>query len=166
MTHIAYECGFFDNGATIWVVEREHARRDFRQADAAVDAGEILAEHQELAIDNLHVDDALAELQRRFERIGQALLHAFAHNQAVDDDLDGVLLVLFEVNRIVDIVNFAVDAHAHIAFVTDVLEDFLVLALLAADDLRHQQQLRALWQRRNLVDHLINAPVRANSRRK
>ena len=42
----------------------------------------------------------------------------------------------------------------------DVREDFLVLALLAAHDLRHDEQLRALRQLADLVDHLVDRLLR------
>ena len=64
--HVAAEARA-DRAGAVGVVEGEHARRDLGQADAAVHAGEVLAEHQELATDDLHVGDAFAELQRRLE---------------------------------------------------------------------------------------------------
>ena len=64
--HVAAEARA-DGAGAVWVVEREHARRDLGQADAAVHTGEVLAEHQELATDDLHIGDAFAELQRRLE---------------------------------------------------------------------------------------------------
>ena len=157
--HVAAEA-HADGAGAVGVVEREHARRDFGQADAAVDAGEILAEHQELAVDDLHVGDALAEFQRRLEGVGQARFHALAHDEAVDDDLDRMLLVLLELDVLADVHDLAVDAHAYITFVTDVCEDLLVFALLAAHDLRHDEQLRALRQLADLVDHLVDRLLR------
>ena len=141
-------------------VEREHARRDFGQADAAVDAREVFAEHQKLAVDDLHVDDALSHLQSRLQGIGQTLLHALANDEAVDDDFDRMLLRLVEVNLFAEVDDLAVDAHAHIAFAADVVENLLVLALLAANDLRHDQELRALGKSLKLVHHLIDRLLR------
>ena len=141
-------------------VEREHARRDFGQADAAVDAREVFAEHQKFAVDDLHIDDALAHLQSRLQGIGQPLLHTLADDKAIDDDFDRMLLRLVEVNLFAEVDDLAVDAHAHIAFAADVVENLLVLALLAANDLCHDQELRALGQSLKLVHHLIDRLLR------
>ena len=153
--HVAAESRA-DGAGAVGIVEREHARREFRQADAAVHAGKVLAEHQELAIHDLHISDALAELQCRLEGVGQARLHALAHDEAVDDDLDRVLLVLLELDVLTELHDLAVDAHAHISLMADVRENLLVLALLAAHDLRHDEQLRALRQCPDLVNHLVD----------
>ena len=157
--HVAAEAAA-RRACAVGAVEREHARRDLGQADAAVDAREVLAEHQKLAVDDLHVDDALAHLQSRLQGIGEPLLHAFSHDEAVDDDLDRMLLRLVKADLFTKVDDLAVDAHAHIALAANAVENPLVLALLAAHDLRHDEELRALGQGLKLVHHLIDRLLR------
>ena len=157
--HVAAEAAA-RRACAVRAVEREHARRDLGQADAAVDAREVLAEHQKLAVDDLHVDDALAHLQSRLQGIGEPLLHAFSHDEAVDDDLDRMLLRLVKADLFTKVDDLAVDAHAHIALAANAVENPLVLALLAAHDLRHDEELRALGQGLKLVHHLIDRLLR------
>ena len=117
-------------------------------------------EHQKLAADDLHIDDALAELECCLERVREPRVDPLAHDETIHDDLDGMLLVLLEGDLLIDIVDLAVDAHAHIALMADVREGFLVLALLPAHDLRHDEQFRALGQREDAVDHLVDGLLR------
>ena len=149
-----------DRAGTIGIVERKHARRDLRQADAAVHAGEILTEHQKLAADDLHIDDALAELERCLERVREPRVNPLAHDETIHDHLDGMLLVLLKGDLLVHVVDLAVNAHAHVAFMADMRERLLVLALLPAHDLCHDEQLRALGQREDTVDHLVDGLLR------
>ena len=131
-------------------VEGEVARLDLADADAADRAGEVLREDQLLGARRVDLhgrdDDAAAQLQRRLDRVGSRVRSAVAavavqllldvvpaDDQAVDDDLDRVLLVLRPASisssrsRTV-----AVDAHADEAGAAHVLEDALVLALAVA----------------------------------
>ena len=140
---------------TVRIVERKHTRRKLRQADAAVDAGKILAEHQKLAVHHLHIDNALAELQRRFQRIGQPLANALAQHKTVNHDLDGVFLVLFQRHFLARVVNLPVHAHPHIAVAPNLLENLAVLALFPANHLRENQELCPVGERKDLVEHLI-----------
>ncbi len=55
-------------------VEAEGARRDLAQADAAVDAGEVLGEEQLLAVDDGDQHHAGAQLEGRLDRVGHAAL--------------------------------------------------------------------------------------------
>ena len=64
------------------------------------------------AIGVLGDGDAVGELQRGLDRIGDAVAQALAHDDAVDHDLDIVLHLLVERRRFVDLVHLAVDLHA------------------------------------------------------
>ena len=66
-------------------------------------AREVLGERERLRRlglvvlgDDLDLGDALGELQRGLERVGEPALDAGAAHQPVDDDLDRVLLVALE----------------------------------------------------------------------
>ena len=154
--HMAAQAGT-DRTGTIGVIEGKHARCDFRQGDTAVHAGKIFAEHQQLAVHNLHIGHPVPQLQCCLQGVSQARLHAFAHNQTVNHHLDGVLLRLFKLDILIDIHDFPVHPHTHIALVADMLENFLVLPLLAAHHLGHDQQLCALRQFPELIQHLVYA---------
>ena len=69
-------------------------RRDLRQSKPAVDAGELLTENDlrwrlDLIVNpaNLHLDDLIPESRRRFERIRQTPLDAFANYQTIDNQI-------------------------------------------------------------------------------
>ena len=51
--------------------------------------------------------EALGELQRRLEAVGEPALDAFADDDAVDHDLDVMLVFLVERRRVLDGVEFA-----------------------------------------------------------
>ena len=73
---------------------------------------------------------------------------------AIDDDLHGVLRILGELRHRIDLVDLAVDAHAHEPLGPQ-LEDELDLFALAVDHRRREDhQLRFLGKRQNGVDHL------------
>ena len=84
-------------------VEREVARRELVERQAAVRAREVLRERERLAVlvvlvlavprDDLDLGDTLGEAQRGLERVGEPALDAGPAHQPVDDDLDRVLLV-------------------------------------------------------------------------
>ena len=54
---------------------------------------------------------AVSVTQRRFEGFREALSHFRAHLDAVNDHIDGVLGVLLQSGRCVDVMHRAVDAH-------------------------------------------------------
>ena len=146
--------------SAVRTVERKHARRDFRQTDTAVDTGKILTEHQQFTANNLHIDNPLPDIKRRFQRIGKTLLHAVLHDKAVDNDFNRMLFVFLQIYLLIDIHDIAVNAHADIAFLAYLLQNFFVFTLFTAHNLRHNQKLRALRQRHNGVNHLVNCLLR------
>ena len=97
---------------------------------------------------------AIAVPERGLERFGKALLEVLTDAKPVDDDLDGVLGVLRELRHRIDLVDLAVDAHAHEPLGPQ-LEDELDLFALAVDHRRREDhQLRFFGKRQNGVDHL------------
>ena len=134
-------------------VEREVARRRLVVAGAALRARQVLAEGERLALhgisassvlggEQLDLGDAVGQLQRRFQRVGEPPLDAVAPHQPVDDDLDAVLLVarqlLVALEELGDVDDLAVDARPHEALPGQVVEQGAVLALAAAHDGRQQ----------------------------
>ena len=86
----------------------------------------------------MHLGHAVAELERGLERFGQALLDVLARLEAVDHRFDGVLLAQGQRRHRVDLVQLAVDAHAHVALRAQLLEHLRVLALALAHHRRQQ----------------------------
>ncbi len=56
------------------------------------------------------------------------------HQQAVDNHFDGVILALVEIEVVLEIDQFAIDAGAGVAMLEQSLHLFLEFALAAADD--------------------------------
>ena len=76
-------------------VERKEMGLDFRQADMAVRAGKVLAEGQYLLRSHTEdVDDAVGQFGCRFQGVRKTHDDAVLDDQAVDDDVDGMLLIL------------------------------------------------------------------------
>src|SRR3569833_2187730 len=94
-------------------VEREVARLELRQRDPArrtpVALGEDLGRYG-LRIRDF--DDAVGQLQRGIDRIGEPATIFAAHDEAIDDDGDVVILPAIELWRIRDFDQFAVDGRA------------------------------------------------------
>ena len=193
-------------------VEREAARLELVGGVAVVRAAELLAvalllERWRLVVARRGRDehDALAEPQRRLDRVGQAagigvrddvarlgvdrpaVGRAFgvvgrlgvADDVAVDDDLDRMALVLVELGHLGDVEHLAVDPDADEALAPGAVEDPVALGLAVLDERAEDEQARALGQRQDLVDDLLDAtgarsrwplgqcgmPIRANSSR-
>ncbi len=91
------EAAAFRAGA-VGRVERERPRLEVVDGQrVAVGAGQLLGEPLlavwvvVLAVDELQHDDAVGQIQRRLDRVGEALLGAGLDGQPVDHDLDVVL---------------------------------------------------------------------------
>jgi len=150
------EAGAARAGA-VRVVERERARRELFDGDAAVLAGVVLRE-REFAPLRGEIDrhNAARERGRGFDRIRQTAADIRLHYKTVHDDLNAVLFILVQFNGFGKIVEIAVHTHADITALARVLKDLGVLALLAADDRGKDLELRPLRQRRHLVNDLVN----------
>ena len=139
------------------IVEREHTRRQLLDGNAAVLAGVILREEDVAVIgQDVGKNDTARERRGGLARVRQAVDHVGAEDEAVDDDLDIVLFVLLEGDFLTQVVHIPVGADADVARLARVLKDLGVLALFAADDRRHDLHARALAQRHELVDDLVD----------
>ena len=141
----------------VGAVEREQARGDLGQPAAALGAGVVL--RQGLlggALGGEH-DQAAGHLERGLQRVGEPLLHPLADHQPVDDDVDGVLLLLVERRRVGGEVDHrAVDPRADEALAGHLGELLLVLPLLPADVGGVDHQPRPRRQAHHPVDHLLH----------
>ena len=170
-------------------VERERARLQLVDHRAVVRAAVALAELPLLEAGRLVVarrgrddHDALAQAQRRLDRVGEprrvgvrdrrlrlgvdrpAELVACpllgrvgpADDEPVDDDLDRVALVLVERRRLREVVLLAVDPDADEALLAGALEHPVALGLAILDQRAEDEEPRALRQREHLVDDLAH----------
>ena len=156
-------------------VEREVARRELLERQAAVRAGQMLREREHLPVlvvlllallrDDLDLGDALGEAQGGLERVGEPALDTRAANEPVDDDLDRVLLVpgqplptLCVPSRAAharQLVHLAVDPRPGEALTGELGEQPLVLALPAPHDRRQHLEPGALGELEHPVDDLL-----------
>ena len=81
--------------------QRDAARRDSRSARRRAASRRSSCAHD--------LDDAVGELERRLERIGEAAAIFGANDQPVDDDRDAVVLLLVQLRRVRELDQLAVD---------------------------------------------------------
>ena len=97
-----------------------------------MDTGELLREQVLLArIGVQQVDDAVSFPERRLHRVCQAGgIGGLVQHQPVHDDLNGMPLLLVQVEGLGQVAYLAVQAHPHEAGLASVLKDLLVFTLL------------------------------------
>ena len=139
------------------VVEGEEARLDLVDGEAAHRTGELCRKGR--AFFGLGVFDdgeAVGQLQRGFEAVGQALFHAFFQHHAVDHHFDGVLEFLVQRWGFFDEVHDVIDLHALETALLQLGQLLLVLTLAATNDGGQQVEARAFAHLDGLVDHLAD----------
>ena len=118
-------------------VEREVPGRELVERQPAERARERLREVLDLLAAVVRLDrdrrDALGELERGLDRVGDAAADVGLGDQAVDDDLDRVLVVLRQADRLGELAHLAVDPGAREPLPRQVAEQLLVLALAPPD---------------------------------
>jgi len=174
-------------------VEREQARGDFLDGEAADRAGEAFgkddpvgrqagalhlalggirigfARHERClgfgdavrchrlfhrAIGEVHKGQPVGQAQRGLKTVGEPLLHAFAHHQPVDHDLDVMLELLVELGTVLDIVKFAVDPDPGEAGFLPFEQFLAIFALASAHHGGEQEEAGLFRQGHHPVDHL------------
>ena len=146
-------------------VERERARLDLVHGQrVVVGAGHLLGEAAlavgvlGVAVDELDDEDAAGEAEGRLDRVGEPALGpgvVALGDEAVDDDLDGVLLLLLELGRLGQRDDLAVDAGAREALGLQLGEEVDELALAGLHDRREHLEAGALGQLEQPVDDLL-----------
>ncbi len=130
-------------------------------------AGEVLRERQRARMslgiraighrtfDHVDDDEPGRERRRRLDRLRQPLAQVRLHRQAIDDDLDRVLVLLVELDLVLEQPLLAVDLDSREAVAAKLLEDVLELALPVPHDRGVHRELRPLGQAQHLLDDLI-----------
>ena len=139
----------------VWRVEGERARGELGQRDAVLRARELLRVRVHRAVDDAHLDQAVADAQRRLDRVVQPLPQVVLDDEPVDDGRDVVLVLLVERRHLLQEVGLTVHAHAGEALAAQALEHVAVLALAPSHERRVDREARALGQCQHLVDDLL-----------
>ena len=140
------------------VVEAEDARLDLGQRDAAVDAGELLAEGELAGVaGELDVDEAVGEGGGGLDGVGEPPPQPLLHHEPVDDDGDVVLELLVEVDVLLELAHLAVDLDASEAVGAQLLEQLAVLTLAPAHHGSDDAEARARLELADVVDDLLHA---------
>ena len=118
----------------MWAIEAEGSGSYLPQADATVHAGEVLREQKLLSFNYGDQHYSSAQLQGGLHRIGETTCLLLAlHGHPIDHRLDGMLLILVQVELLRKVVYAPVDPHPDIARLSQVLKDPLVLPLTVFD---------------------------------
>ena len=153
-----------DRAGAVGRVEREVAGRGLLEADAAVGAGQVLGEGDGLValaavgpVHDQHLGRPAGELERRLDRLGQALADVVPADEAVDHHLDGVHLVAGQVDLgpLGQLERDAVDPDPGEALLGQVVEQGAVLALAAPDHRGQDLEAGPLGQLEHPVDDLL-----------
>ena len=136
-------------------IETEGARFELRNGNAAIRAGQFLGVYVFITADDGDGYQASGKFQRVFDGLFQALRDAVFQQQAVHDDLDGVILAAVERNRFVQIDEVAIHAGAHVAGLREFFEFLFVFAFAAADHRREDHDAIVRLQRENGLDNLL-----------
>ena len=149
-------------------VEAEVPRRQLLERASVLRAGVLLAVDAVLLlrwrVGQVDEQDPLREPQHGLDRVGHpagvrprvAVVIGLAHGNAVDDDVDRVLVLLVELDVLVEVAQLPVDPDADEAGLLRAGEELLVLALAILDERRHEHDPRPLRERVDLVDHLLD----------
>ena len=139
------------------VVEGEQLRRQFRHRDGAPVAGGALAiQHLLAAVREQGDHDPVAQGHGGAHRLVEAPADGGFQHQPVDDRLDLVEFVLVEDDLLAQLADLAVHAHAHEPLFAQPLQHLLVLALLAGDERRQQDDLLPLRPGEQGVEHVVD----------
>ena len=115
-------------------IEAEGARFQYGNGDAAIRAGQLLGKNVVLAAHDRDRDQTAGQLQRGGDGLFQAGGDPLLDQQAIDHDLNGVILALVENRRFVERNEFAIDARADVAVLRELLQLLAIGAFAPAND--------------------------------
>ena len=122
-------------------------------------AGEFGREGDLFAFFPLHGGNdgnVIGQIQGGFEGFRQPVLQVAAYLETVHHHFDGVFLVLFQVGRVIHVVDAAIHAYADKALGPQFFKQVQVLTFLFANHRRQQHQFAAFFHVQNLVHHLAD----------
>src|SRR4051794_15573858 len=155
-------------------VEREEPGLDFRDREARYGAGELLGEDDSarwsvvelhtatgalrirLRIGGVEGGETVRELQSGLEAVGEPGLDAFAHDDAIDDHLDVVLVLLVERRCFLDGMKLSIDPHSSEAGLLPLGEFLAIFAFASPYDWSEKEMAARLGEGHHPVDHLTD----------
>ena len=143
-------------------VEREVAGCQPIEAQPAGQTGQVLGEHRRLGFGllagtrhGLDRRNAVGQPECRLDRVRQAPSDPLLGDQAVDDHLDGVLLVPGELRRVGEVHRLVVHARPGEALRRQIGQQLLVLSLAPPDDGCEHLEPGGLGELLDLIDDLL-----------
>ena len=118
--------------------------------------GEFAVELFRPAVGEQHQQQPLGKLHRGAHRLGEPPAHRVLDDQTIDDDLDGVLLVLVKFGDIVTVHDIAIDANPYKALAADPRQQLLMPAFSFGDQGRKEDDLRPLFELHQAIDHILH----------
>ena len=137
-------------------VKRKHARGQFFYADPVLRAGVILRKKMILTADDVYNRQAAGKRRRRFNRIRQARTDIRMNDEAVNDNFNRMLLVLFQTDGFRKVVKGSVDAHTNKAAPPGRVKFFDVFPFSGPHNRRENENFCFPGQGKDLVDNLVD----------
>src|SRR5690606_1857616 len=97
---------------TVRRVEREGARCQFGDRNAAVGTRHAPREQPIAPVERVDDDDVVGKLQRELDRLGEPPLDAALDDEAVDENVDGMIAPLVELDVVLERNELPIDACA------------------------------------------------------
>ncbi|MNN23898.1 hypothetical protein D3C81_1373100 [compost metagenome] len=141
------------------VVEGEQLGLQLADGMAADRAGEACGENhffERFVVHRGDQGDAIGQLQRSLERLGQTLLEIFTDLETVDHNVDGVLLLFIQLGQLIKFVQLAVDSCTNKTLGAKFIKHRQVLTLALANHRRQQHQFAAFRLGQYQVNHLTD----------
>ena len=146
-----------DFACTIDAVERKRSRLDGGNTHSAIDAGHLFGIETLFAVHNRNQHDTFGELDGLFDGGFETFFDVLLDHQAVDNDLDRVILLPVEFDRLIEIVEHTINAAAHVSGLRQGLELLFELAFAAPHDGREDHHALAILQCLHVTDDLIRS---------
>ena len=143
-------------------VEGKQARLDLGDREARDRAGEVFTEGDAFGVAlavfrcRFQNRDAIGQIQRGAETVGQPRLGAFAHDDPVHHHVDVVAEFLVEHRRVVEVVEFSVHLDPLKPLLAQFQEFLAVFPFAVTDDRGEQIGARPLLHRHHAVDHVLH----------
>ncbi len=145
---------FAIDAGTVRRVEREEPRLERRHIAATTGARATRRIRVVRTVAG-HDHVAAREIEGLLESLTQALEFVRARLQSIDDGLDRVTLVAFELGHVFDARDEAIDASTHEALLAQPVEQLLVLTLAIAHERREQHHVLARAVAQHLLDDVL-----------
>ncbi|MPM95089.1 hypothetical protein SDC9_142240 [bioreactor metagenome] len=118
-------------------------------------AGIALRKGHGFAVDHINRDKAAGQAQGRLNRIGKAAAHLIIHHKAVYHDFNRMLVVLFQLNFFIQLVQVSIHPYTRKPAARRGLKLFYMGTFAAAHYRGEYLKTRALWQFQNVIHHLV-----------